>query len=86
MWGRGPGDPLVSKADGVPALMELTVYGGAKAGPGGAATKPVSFLSVSPSPLSVSPCVPTLFSTPLLPALALGGALLHRLSLWLPHP
>lgn len=53
----------------VTVLMELTVYREAEADPGGAFTKVVSLLcSASPSPLSVSPFVPTLSSTPLLPA------------------
>lgn len=75
VWGLGLADILVSKADVVAGLKELTVYGGAQAGPGAAVTKPGSPLSVVPSPLSVSSLVPSLSSTPFLPGLALGGGL-----------
>lgn len=85
IWGLGPADPLVSRVDMVPGLKELTVCGGAGTGPGTAATKPGSLLSALSSLLSASPLVPTLSSTLLLPALALGGAHLHRLSLQVPH-
>ena len=51
IWGLGPGDTVVSKADTVPALVELTVHRGAEA-------KLVSLLPLaSPSLLSLSPCV-----------------------------
>ena len=51
IWGLGPGDTVVSKADTVPALVELTVHRGAEA-------KLVSLLPLaSPSLLSLFPCV-----------------------------
>ena len=50
-WAQGSGDTVVSKADTVPALVELTVHRGAEA-------KLVSLLPLtSPSLLSLSPCV-----------------------------
>lgn len=63
----------MSKVDGIPALMELTVYGG-QANPGGTFAKLVSLLSALPSLLSVSPFVPTPFlsASSLCPVLDLG--------------
>lgn len=80
IWGLGPGDTLVSKVDVVPDLMELTVHRGAEADPGGTFAKLVFLLLALPSRLLLSPCVLALSSTPLLPALNLGGALLQQIT------
>lgn len=59
----------MSKVEVVPALTELTVYRETEANAGGTFVKFVCLLfSASSSPPSVSPFVPTLSSTLLLPA------------------
>lgn len=57
----------MSQVDVAPALMELTVHGEADADPGRTFAELVSLLfRTPPSPLSVSPFVPTLSSSLLL--------------------